>query len=93
MRPFIVLAASTLLLAGCTTPQERAARMQADMDRIIVEYGPACSRLGYQANSDPWRNCLLQLNTNDEIIRSGYSTRFYGGWGRSHWGGGGVWGP
>lgn len=93
MRQLIIVAASALLLAGCTTPQERAARMQADMDRIIVEYGPACTRLGYQANSDGWRNCLLQLNTNDEIIRYGNSSRFYGGWGRSHWGGGGIWGP
>lgn len=92
MRPLTFLAASALLLAGCTTPQERAARNQADMDRIIVEYGPACTRLGYQPNSDVWRNCVLQLNTNDEITRYG-STRFYGGWGRSHWGGGGVWGP
>ena len=93
MRPLTTFAASALLLAGCSTPQERAARLQADMDRVIVEYGPACSRLGYQANSDQWRNCLLQLNTNDEIIGAGYSTRLYGGWGRSHWGGGGVWGP
>ena len=93
MRSFITLAASALLLAGCTTPQERAARMQADMDRIIVEFGPACTRLGYQPNSDPWRNCLLQLNTNDEIIRYGCPSRFYGGFGRSPWGGGGVWGP
>lgn len=93
MRPLTILAASALLLAGCTTPQERAARLQADMDRVVVEYGPACTRLGYRPNSDPWRNCLLQLNTNDEITRYGYQGRFYGGWGRSHWGGGGVWGP
>lgn len=93
MRQLTILAASALLLAGCTTPQERAARMQADMDRIIVEYGPACTRLGYQPNTDAWRNCLLQLNTNDEVIRYGYPSRYYGGWGRSHWGGGGVWGP
>lgn len=92
MRQLIIAAASALLLAGCTTPQERAARMQADMDRIIVEYGPACVRLGYQANSDQWRNCLLQLSTKDDIVRYG-STQFYGYYGRPRWGAGGMWGP
>ena len=92
MRQLLIVAASALLLAGCTTPQERAARKQADMDRIVVEYGPACVRLGYQANSDPWRNCVLQLSTKDDIMRYG-SSNFYGGFGRSHWGGGGMWGP
>jgi hypothetical protein len=92
MRQFIIVAASVLLLAACTTPQERAARMQADMDRIVVEYGPACVRLGYQANSDQWRNCVLQLSTKDDIVRYG-SSHIYGGFGRSHWGGGGMWGP
>lgn len=93
MRQLIIVAASALLLAGCTTPQERAARNQADMDRIMVEYGPACNRLGYAANTDPWRNCLLQLSTKDDIERYGSSTRIYGGFGRGHWGAGGMWGP
>jgi hypothetical protein len=88
-----ILVVSALLLSACTTPQERAAAMQAEMDRIIVEYGPACTRLGYQPNSDPWRNCVLQLNTRDEITRYGSPSYFYGGFGRSHWGGGGLWGP
>ena len=92
MRQLIIAAASALLLAGCTTPQERAAKMQAEMDRIMVEYGPACAKLGYAQNSDPWRNCVLQLSTKDDIQRYGYPT-VYGGFGRSHWGGGGLWGP
>ena len=92
MRQLIIVAASAFLLAGCATPQERAARKQADMDRIVVEYGPACIRLGYQANSDPWRNCVLQLSTKDDIVRYG-SSHFYGGFGRSHWSGGAMWSP
>lgn len=91
MRQLIIAAASVLLLAACTTPQERAARMQADMDRIVVEYGPACVRLGYQGNSDQWRSCVLQLSTKDDIVR--YGTSVYGSYGRGHWGGGGMWGP
>jgi hypothetical protein len=35
---------------------------------------------------------VLQLSTKDDIVRYG-STQFYGGFGRSHWGGGGMWGP
>jgi hypothetical protein len=93
MRQSLIVAASVLLLAACSTPQERAAQMQAEMDRIIAEYGPACTKLGYAANSDPWRNCLLHLSTKEEIDRYAYSTQFYGGFGRSHWGGGGIWGP
>ena len=93
MRQNIFLAASVLLLAACATPQERAAKMQLKMDRIIIEYGPACIRLGYQQNSDQWRNCILQLNTKDDIARYGTPTHVYGGFGRSHWGGGGLWGP
>jgi hypothetical protein len=93
MRQCILVAASALLLAACTTPQERAAKMQVEMDRIIIEYGPACIRLGYQQHSDQWRNCILQLSTKDDITRYGNPTRVYGGFGRSHWGGGGLWGP
>ncbi|MDL2357747.1 MAG: hypothetical protein QFF03_21045 [Pseudomonadota bacterium] len=88
----MIAAAGALLLAGCTTPQERAARNQADMDRIMVEYGPACIRLGYAANTDQWRNCLLQLSTKDDIERYGYSARISGGFGHGYWGGG-RWGP
>lgn len=92
MRRLLLAAASLLCLSGCTTPQERAMQQQADMDRIIIEFGPACARLGYSPNSDLWRNCVIQLSTKDEITRYG-GTYLYGGWGgRSHWGGGGWWG-
>lgn len=93
MRQFIIAAASALLLAACTTPAERAARMQAEMDRIMIEYGPACVTLGYEARSDQWRNCVLQLSAKDDIARYGSPMHVYGGFGRSHWGGGGLWGP
>lgn len=86
MRTFLLAIASTLCLAGCTTPQERAIQQQADMDRMIVEYGPACVRLGYPPNSDPWRNCVLHLATKDELYRVGNSPYMYGGWGgRRYW--------
>ena len=89
MRRLIVLAA--LALAGCATPQERAARAQADMQRDMALYGPACTQLGYAAGSDPWRACILQLATKEELRNNTYPAGYYGGYGR--WRGGGFWGP
>jgi hypothetical protein len=93
MRTLLLLAISALCLWGCSTPQERALKQQADMERIMAEFGPACTRLGYAPNSDPWRNCVIQLSVRDEIDRYGSSASMYGVWGgRGHWGGGGWWG-
>ncbi len=52
-----------LLLAGCATPAERAARMEAEVDEMIQVYGPACDKLGYKRDSDTWRDCVIRLNT------------------------------
>jgi hypothetical protein len=80
-------------LAGCATPQERAARQQAEMERDMVVYGPACLRLGYAASSDPWRACVLQLATKDELRYNSYPSGYYGAYGPGRWRGGGFWGP
>lgn len=93
MRTLLLATFGALGLLACTTPQQRALQQQADADRMIIEFGPACTRLGYTPNSDPWRNCVIQLNTKEQIERYGNSTYMYGGWGgRGHWGGGGWWG-
>ncbi len=83
---------AALLLAACATPQERAVTMQAEMDKMMLIYGPACSKLGYTTNSDQWRGCVLQLSTKEEIERYGYPS-YYAGYGSRHWGLGGRWGP
>lgn len=80
MRAMILTAASALCLLGCMTPQERAMKEQAEMERMMAEYGPACSQLGYAMNSDPWRNCVMQLAARDGK-GSGVSTSIFGGWG------------
>lgn len=92
MRKLITVGIGALLLAGCTTPQQRAAAAQAQMERTMVVYGPACTKLGYPANSDTWRNCVLQLSARDDLQRYGYP-HYYGALGRSHWSLGGYWGP
>ncbi|MGG7603202.1 hypothetical protein [Massilia sp. BKSP1R2A-1] len=86
--PILVL---PLLLAACSTPQQRAERLQAEMADLMAIYGPACTRLGYAPNSDPWRECVLQLSTRDEVRR--YGPSYHGGYGPRGWRGGGFWGP
>jgi hypothetical protein len=84
MRLQILILASILCLFGCSTPQEQAAKQQADMDRMIGEFGPACYQLGYPANSDQWRDCVMQLAARNGAGRSGVSTSLFGSW--SNWG-------
>ncbi len=91
MRITYSLIAALCLLAGCTTPQERAAAAQADMDQRIQIYGPACTRLGYTSASDPWRNCVLHLSSVDDIER--YAYPYYAGYSPHYWAGRGRWGP
>lgn len=91
MRTLIVLSAA-LALSACATPQERAARKQAEIAEMMMVYGPACDRLGYAQQSNEWRNCILSLSTKDELQRYGTSPGYgYGGWGPRYWGGG-YWG-
>lgn len=77
-----------LLLSGCSTPQERAVHKQAEVEQMMVVYGPACSRLGYTANSDPWRHCIIQLSTRDDLQRYGAYPGYYSVWGPEPWHGG-----
>jgi len=53
-------------LPGCMTQAERAAAVQAEVDDMIKVYGPACEKLGYAKDTDPWRNCILRLRTRDD---------------------------
>lgn len=83
--------AACLLAAACTTPEQQAIRMQAEVDRLMRSYGPACEKLGFAVRTDPWRNCILQLSTRDEIDRYSHP-HWYGGYARSRWSLGGYWG-
>jgi hypothetical protein len=81
MRTLMLTATTIFCLLGCTTPQEKAAKQQAEMDRMIAEYGPACTQLGYAMNSDPWRNCIVQSAARNDAGRGGVSTSIFGNWG------------
>jgi hypothetical protein len=65
----IVVTALAALVTACATPAERAAAVQRDVEDMIQVYGPGCEKLGYKADSDPWRDCVLRLTTRDSIER------------------------
>ena len=68
MRAFVV----TLLivfLSGCATQAERAAAIEREVDDMIQVYGPGCEKLGYKAESDAWRDCVLRLATKTSLER------------------------
>jgi hypothetical protein len=73
---FILLAA---MMAGCATPTEQAARASREVDRMMLVYGPACEKLGFRSNTDPWRNCIIGLSQKDDAYRTNNNI-FYGGY-------------
>lgn len=89
----LAISGAALLATACATPEQRAARMQAEMAQAVAIYGPACSQLGYAANSNEWRACVLHLGTREQLEQMNNNPRFYGGWGSGRWHGGGLWGP
>lgn len=66
MRRIILSALLAALLAGCATPEERAARVQAEVQEMIQVYGPGCERMGFAKDTDPWRQCILRLSARDD---------------------------
>ena len=62
-RSLLAAAAAAVLMTGCMTTAERAVQMQAEIDEMVAVYGPACEKLGFQASTDPWRNCVLGLSS------------------------------
>lgn len=72
---------AALVIAGCATPAQRAAEMQAEVDEMIVVYGPACEKLGFRNASDPWRSCILGLNAQKARERYLSTPRMSSCWG------------
>jgi hypothetical protein len=53
------------LLAACATPEQRAEQARQEMQQRIRIFGPACRDLGFAEDSDPWRQCILQLSQRE----------------------------
>jgi hypothetical protein len=81
MRALIMTTAFAFCLLGCATPAQQAQKQQAEMERMMAEYGPACSQLGYAVNTDLWRNCVMQLAAKNDSQRGRVSTSIFGSWG------------
>jgi hypothetical protein len=65
MRTGIVTISIAVFLAGCATPAEQAVQAQQEAARMIQVYGPACEKLGFNNNTDSWRNCIIGLSQKD----------------------------
>lgn len=77
----IAIVAAILLASGCATQAERAAAAQREVDDMVKVYGPACEKLGYKADTDGWRDCVLRLADRDSAERArhnGYFTNCVG---------------
>ena len=74
MHRLLIPVFAALLLGACATPAQRAAQMQREVDEMMQVYGPGCEKLGYKADTDAWRDCVLRLATRDSFERfSAYS--------------------
>lgn len=58
-----------LFVSGCATQADRAARIERDVDDMVRVYGPGCEKLGYKADTDGWRDCVLRLATKNSLER------------------------
>jgi hypothetical protein len=63
-----------LLIAGCATPEQRAAQVQREVEELIRVYGPGCEKLGFKTDTDQWRDCVLRLATKDKLERRDFTT-------------------
>jgi len=46
-----------VFLAGCETAEQRA-------ESDIAEFAPYCEKLGYEKNTDKWRDCIQNQATS-----------------------------
>ena len=75
--------ACLLALAGCVSPQERAAEIAAQQQADYAE----CTRLGFKPNTEALSNCLLKLQEiraqqeNTDAIERANAPRPWGPWG------------
>ena len=63
----IVLLALAMALSACATPEQRADEMAA---YITENYAATCAKLGYLAESDAHRNCMLSMYNADQMRNS-----------------------
>lgn len=81
MHRYLTIALLASLLAACaTTPEERRAEAEREAARLKETYGPTCDKLGYQPDSNKWRDCLLQLEDQRLMQQEMLMDRSYWGY-------------
>ena len=66
MLRYILMILVLAILPGCMTQAERAAAAKAEVEEMVKVYSPACEKLGYTKDTDPWRDCILRLRAHDD---------------------------
>jgi hypothetical protein len=83
MKSLLPIFLSATLFAACaTTPEEQQARAEREANRLKQTYGQTCEKLGYESETNKWRDCLLELESQRLMERMnwyypGYYSPFY----------------
>ena len=59
----------------------QAEEANALANQILATYGPLCEKLGFQPNTDPWRNCVLSRYDADAQARAARRAAAIGAYG------------
>lgn len=62
MKLTIALTLGSLILAGCATPEQQAARFEQIFEYRVQTYGASCEKIGFKRDTDPWRQCVMTAN-------------------------------
>ena len=63
-----------LVFAGCATnPQAEQQKATQLMEYKIHVYGPACEKLGFNKDTDPWRECIQREYEQTQMMRQPYN--------------------
>ena len=57
-----IAAVALVILAGCSTPQQRA-------ERVVERFGATCTSMGYPAHTQPWADCIMAMHQQQEAMR------------------------
>lgn len=69
MRPFLSLICVAALLAGCTTPAEKAREAEAAKVAREAKYDQQCQSYGLKPGTDAYGLCRVQLDDAHERRR------------------------
>ncbi|MBW8365810.1 MAG: hypothetical protein K0M39_14775 [Rhizobium sp.] len=58
-----VIAVAAIVLAGCATPQEKAAKS-------LERQGPYCTALGFKEGTTEWRDCVVNRQASEDAMVS-----------------------